>query len=847
MSAQSSPPIQPIGIYFVNPSATCQASAGESRNAQSSGKQTNEVGQGISWGSTGTLTFGVGDPALASFSAGAVNPSGILQNGIYLVKIGELAGPGSQVSLRNIGASAKAKAGWAYDPGDPVSQALQPLFPFSAQPADVFCQIGESLMFSNPNPFPVQLIIDDQLRAFAAASNDAAVDPISGVVFGFPGGVNNVMFAEGPGEPGNSGLYSTQAFKRTIITPTGTTVHEIATYNCFDASEVAPPLFCTNNSPVDTTYSSNVAPITIPAFNQPGQVDSAFYEPNPDDPEINLSANSNFATDAQTGQVSLIRSGYALMTVSEAVTIMLAGSDVSTVEASTPVSLVVTGHSPVNLLVIDGQGHRVGVSPATSSPALPLTNPPTVDSRQEIVAEIFGASYSGPGSSPQVIDIPNPDSATTYQIKVLGTGSGPYLLTMQTFNVDGVMLDQQSQSGTASPGSVDSFNLVMNRDGHLSVPGAAGSDTIPPVTSALSSPPPNAAGWNNSNVAVTLTAADGAGGSGVKEITYSTSGVQTVGTAVAASVANFLISSEGQTTVTFFATDNAGNSESPKQLAVAIDKTAPGVSCGMTDGRWHASDVSIACSANDGLSGLANSADSSFTLTTSVPAGTETANAVTGSRTVCDVAGNCSTAGPIGGNMVDKRPPAISISTPATGTYLLNQALTASYGCNDGGSGIASCAGPVASGNNLSTSTVGSKTFTVTAVDNAGNTAAPGSVSYTVAYKVCPLYDPTRSVQSGSTIPLKIQICDASNNDASSPSVIVHAVRLVQTNSNASEALQSAGSANPDNDFRYDSTLGSTGGYIFNLSTRGLSTGSYALIFAAGGDPTLHQLPFQVR
>jgi hypothetical protein len=94
---------------------------------------------------------------------------------------------------------------------------------------------------------------------------------------------------------------------------------------------------------------------------------------------------------------------------------------------------------------------------------------------------------------------------------------------------------------------------------------------------------------------------------------------------------------------------------------------------------------------------------------------------------------------------------------------------------------------------------------------------------------------------------LKIQICDASNNDASSPSVIVHAVRLVQTNSNASEALQSAGSANPDNDFRYDSTLGSTGGYIFNLSTRGLSTGSYALIFAAGGDPTLHQLPFQVR
>ena len=57
----------------------------------------------------------------------------------------------------------------------------------------------------------------------------------------------------------------------------------------------------------------------------------------------------------------------------------------------------------------------------------------------------------------------------------------------------------------------------------------------------------------------------------------------------------------------------------------------------------------------------------------------------------------------------------------------------------------------------------------------------------------------------------------------------------------------SLGNANPDNNFRFESGLGGTGGYIYNLKTTGLSTGTYNLYFNAGNDPVLHTLQFQVK
>jgi len=104
------------------------------------------------------------------------------------------------------------------------------------------------------------------------------------------------------------------------------------------------------------------------------------------------------------------------------------------------------------------------------------------------------------------------------------------------------------------------------------------SDSIPPTTTAMVTPPANAAGWNNTDVTVTLTATDNPGGFGIQSITYSLTGAQSGGGSVNASTASFTITAEGTTTVTFHARDNAGNVEADETLIVRIDKTVPTVS-----------------------------------------------------------------------------------------------------------------------------------------------------------------------------------------------------------------------------------------------------------------------------
>jgi hypothetical protein len=79
--------------------------------------------------------------------------------------------------------------------------------------------------------------------------------------------------------------------------------------------------------------------------------------------------------------------------------------------------------------------------------------------------------------------------------------------------------------------------------------------------------------------------------------------------------------------------------------------------------------------------------------------------------------------------VVDSTPPTATISWPGDRTvFTLGSAFSPSYSCADSGSGVASC---VASP--FDTTTIGAKTFTVTATDYAGNTAT-ASKAYTVVY-----------------------------------------------------------------------------------------------------------------
>jgi hypothetical protein len=157
--------------------------------------------------------------------------------------------------------------------------------------------------------------------------------------------------------------------------------------------------------------------------------------------------------------------------------------------------------------------------------------------------------------------------------------------------------------------------------------------------------------------------------------------------------------------------------------------------------------------------------------------------------------------------------------------------------------GVATCAGDVANGSAVNTASAGEHTFTVHSSDAAGNLST-ASVNYNVTYGVCVLFDQAKANKSGSTVPVKLQLCDGSGHNYSGPSTALTATGLSLISTSTSYGVQDAGNANPDNNFRYDPTLN---GYIFNLKTTGLAAGTYSLTFTVPGDPATHSVQFQVR
>jgi Glycine rich protein len=281
---------------------------------------------------------------------------------------------------------------------------------------------------------------------------------------------------------------------------------------------------------------------------------------------------------------------------------------------------------------------------------------------------------------------------------------------------------------------------VRPGDGLVTVTYTTTPDAGAPTSTIALDPagPDGRGGWYVSAVQAQVVAVDDAGGWGVSETrcVLDPASVPTSFGELPAGCAytdgGAAVGGDGEHVLYVASRDHAGNAEAPVKQVFKLDRSAPTVDCEAPDGRWHGADVSLSCSASDGGAGLADAADAEITLATSVAPGSETANAATGSRTIEDAAGNSTSVGPIAGIKVDRLAPAITIDSPTAGGYSYGQAVAAAYGCDDGGSGVASCAGPVAPGQQIDTATAGAKTFTVTASDRAGNTSSR-AVDYTVA------------------------------------------------------------------------------------------------------------------
>ena len=245
-----------------------------------------------------------------------------------------------------------------------------------------------------------------------------------------------------------------------------------------------------------------------------------------------------------------------------------------------------------------------------------------------------------------------------------------------------------------------------------------------PSTSVTTNPQLNS-GWTNGNVTVTLSSIENvpsnnmnppASPPAVSDITYTVTGANLPTPAsgtLSGATGSFLIpgTAEGATVVTYSATDssgtvetlvtNSGNtvSSASPTFTIKFDLTPPALACvgpNPAPTGWQASDVVYSCTASDSGSGLANSSQSNFMVSTTVPAGAETSGATIPLLTVFDVAGNSASQGPFGPFEVDKKAPVIIGPTisPASPTY--GQTITANYSCTDGGSGVVQC-GPASS------------------------------------------------------------------------------------------------------------------------------------------------------
>jgi hypothetical protein len=221
-----------------------------------------------------------------------------------------------------------------------------------------------------------------------------------------------------------------------------------------------------------------------------------------------------------------------------------------------------------------------------------------------------------------------------------------------------------------------------------------------------------------------------------------------------------------------------------------------------------------------------------------VAAGSFNATASTSTQTVTDAAGNSVVAGPFGPYQVDRVAPTITITAPAANaSYTIGAVVTPTFSCADVGSGVASCTG---SSTTLNTSTPGTKTFTVTAVDRAGNTTTL-SQSYSVGYRICLQYDPAKPNPLGGTMVIKLQLCDAAGVNLSSPSIAVVATLI---DGSVAPPPNFQGSSNLGNVFRY-----SSGSYVYNLDTSKLPTigaGTHSLGFTVNGAGS-YAAPFTLK
>src|SRR6266511_3395156 len=163
---------------------------------------------------------------------------------------------------------------------------------------------------------------------------------------------------------------------------------------------------------------------------------------------------------------------------------------------------------------------------------------------------------------------------------------------------------------------------------------------------------------------------------------------------------------------------------------------------------------------------------------------------------------------------------------------------------SDNGSPISTCtAQPVNTTTGTATCTVtytavGSHTIVATYSGDffyQGSTSAALVQNVTYAIKV--LYDQTKVNNSGASVPIKVQLADASGTNLSSASIVLTVTGL---------SPDPAPEVPPSGTFTFTNLTGFGPGYVFTVKTTKYPNATYTLSFTATGDPVTHTVKFVI-
>jgi hypothetical protein len=167
--------------------------------------------------------------------------------------------------------------------------------------------------------------------------------------------------------------------------------------------------------------------------------------------------------------------------------------------------------------------------------------------------------------------------------------------------------------------------------------------------------------------------------------------------------------------------------------------------------------------------------------------------------------------------------------------------LTGARGPVASGSGVIDNNGNFTATINTAKLAAGSYTVQYAYAGDANFQGSSGSEALQVTYGVKILSNTFSPVHSGESLPIRLEVVNASGHNLSSTHLTVTAISLIGPGGQT-YTPQTEGKANFNNVFRPV-----CGGYEYNLDTRGLPAGTYTLLVKVGDDPVLHAVTFTVR